>query len=191
MIMSDPALRWTDVVEGRPGFQPLWTPGHAVQAAEEPASPEPRDRFEEGYSRGQRDAFTAFEGERSRYRELIISMEALQPEPSEELAMLIAESVERLVRTTVGEAPIDPELLLERARRAAAIIGDADVARTLHLHPADAALIPDAEIPLTIVADPAMPRGSVRIDGSAGWVEDGVPAYLDTLRDQLGLEERP
>jgi len=31
-------------------------------------------------------------------------------------------------------------------------------------------------------------NGSVRVEDSAGWVEDGVATHLERLREQLGLK---
>lgn len=147
------------------------------------------DGYALGFTEGWRQAELRFEADRTRFRELIASCELLRPEPSEELAVLIAETVGGLVRTIAGEIAIDADLLADRARAAAELIGEADSARTLHLHPDDAALVDPTSIALHIVADPNQARGSVRIDCSTGWIEDGIPARLDALRDQLGLAE--
>lgn len=100
---------------------------------------------------------------------------------------MIAETVHALVRLTVGEVDVDGALLLERARRAAALVAVADAARTIHVHPDDIAFIESANLPLAVVADSGLLRGSLRIEDSAGWVEDGVSVHLEALREQLGL----
>ncbi len=105
--------------------------------------------------------------------------------------MLIAETVERLVRLTAGELALDTDLLLARARRAATLVADAASAGTLHLHPDDLALLDPSALPLQAIADPGLARGSLRIEDSTGWVEDGVATHLEALREQLGLEGGP
>ena len=55
--------------------------------------------------------------------------------------------------------------------------------------PADAALLMDAPIALPVEADPAMMRGTVRIETSAGWIEHGRAVYLNELRAALGSED--
>jgi flagellar assembly protein FliH len=180
------------LADARPvaGFRPILRggPGPAAPVLSQPAPHPQEDPFEQGYRKGLEDAGEAFATERSRLGALVQSFEALQSEPSEELALLIAEAVHGLVRTIAGEVAVDPELLAARARKAAALIAEADGARTLHLHPEDIALLDVASLPLVVIPDPAIERGSVRIEDSAGWVEDGVAARLETLREQLGLK---
>jgi flagellar assembly protein FliH len=184
------ALRIADV---RPasGFRPLLRPIQdqrpaSVQVDEGKTA---QNQFDEGYRLGQQDAGNSFAEERARYRALISACEALQPEPSEALALLIAESVELLVRMTVGEVEIDRDTLLSRARRAAALAGDLDGARLLHIHPDDLALVGAKSLPLAVVADASIPRGSLRVEHPAGSIEDGVAVHLEALREQLGLKD--
>jgi flagellar assembly protein FliH len=178
--------------EARPvaGFRPIVRcgPGPAAPVLSQPAPQPVEDPFEEGYRKGFRDAEEAFEAERFRLAALVSSCQALQSEPSEELALLIAETVHRLVRLVAGEVSVDPGLLLTRARSAAALVAEANGARTLHLHPEDIALLDVAALPLVVIPDPGIERGSVRVEDSAGWVEDGVSTHLERLREQLGLK---
>lgn len=150
----------------------------------------PEDPFEEGYRRGQKDAEQSFAKERARFRAVIAACDAFQPEPSEALALLIAESVEMLVRVTVGDVSIDSATLLSRAQRAAALAGDVDATRLLHLHPDDLALVGQDNLPLAAVADASITPGSLRIDHPTGSIEDGVAVHLEALREQLGLKEQ-
>lgn len=172
------------------GFRPLsFDP--AVRSAEAPvdalAEPEPADDpFARGLTEGQRLAEAAYTAERHQLLALIAGTEALQDEPSEELAQLIAETVERLVRQIVADAPIDPAWLKEQAETAAALVAEADKARTLWVHPEDAALLVDADLRLPVEADAAMVRGTVRIESSAGWIEHGRAVYLNELSAALG-----
>lgn len=165
----DPAVRRTDI------------------AIETPAEPEiADDPFARGLAEGQRLAEAAHVAERHQLLALIAGAEALQDEPSEELAQLIGETVERLVRQIVADAPIDASFLKDQAEAAAALVAEADKARTLWVHPHDAALLVDADIRLPIEADPAMMRGTVRIESSAGWIEHGRAVYLNELSAALG-----
>jgi flagellar assembly protein FliH len=195
--MSDRAAEATIVslaalmAEGR-GFRPLHfgAPPVAEAAPVEPVPAEPADDpFAQGLAEGQRLAEAAFAVEREQLLALVAGAEALQDEPSEELAQLIAETVERLVRQIVGRAPIDAEWLQTQADIAAAMVAEADKARTLWVNPADAALLMDAPIALPVEADPAMMRGTVRIETSAGWIEHGRAVYLNELRAALGGED--
>lgn len=173
-------LRFGAAPEAMPVVPQAETATDPAEAADDP--------FARGLVEGQRLAEAAFAVERQQLLALIAGAEALQDEPSEELAQLIAETVERLVRQIVGGAAIDAEWLQAQADIAAAMVAEADKARTLWVHPADAALLMDAAIALPIAADPAMMRGTVRIETSAGWIEHGRAVYLGELRAALGNE---
>ncbi|WP_428684764.1 FliH/SctL family protein [Sphingopyxis sp.] len=194
--MSDRAAETTAIslaqvmAEAR-GFRPLHFGGASMSRAMpvEPAfAPEADDPFALGLAEGQRVAEAAFAVERSQLLALVAGAEALQDEPSEELAQLIAETVERLVRQIVDNAAIDAEWLQAQAETAAAMVAEADKARTLWVNPADAVLLMDAPIALPIEADASMVRGTVRIETSAGWIEHGRAVYLNELRAALGGE---
>lgn len=171
------------------GFRPLsFVPSAYIpQAAEENFDEaDLDDPFALGLAEGQRLAEAAFVAERHQLLALLAGAEALQDEPSEELAQLIAETVERLVRQIVEAAPIDAIWLQAQAETAAAMVADADKARTLWVHPEDAALLADCPLTLAIESDPAMVRGTVRLETSTGWIEHGRAVYLDELRTALG-----
>lgn len=197
--MSDPAaetgfapVRLADAMARGGGFRPLSFAPAQQAAPEEPESPaeiDLDDPFALGLAEGQRPAEAAFVAERHQLLALLAGAEALQDEPSEELAQLIATTVERLVRQIVAAAPIDAEWLQAQAETAAAMVADADKARTLWVHPDDAALLADSPLTLAIESDPAMMRGTVRLETSTGWIEHGRAVYLEELRAALGESE--
>ncbi|SEH16385.1 flagellar assembly protein FliH [Sphingopyxis sp. YR583] len=171
------------------GFRPIsfapsaYAPQPVEESIDEPALDDP---FALGLAEGQRLAEAAFVAERHQLLALLAGAEALQDEPSEELAQLIATTVERLVRQIVATAPIDTEWLQAQVDTATAMIADADKARTLRVHPDDAALLADAPLAMAIESDAAMMRGTVRIETSTGWIEHGRAVYIDELRTALG-----
>ncbi|WP_447758423.1 FliH/SctL family protein [Sphingopyxis fribergensis] len=178
-----------DAMARSSGFRPLSFVAGAREdetAAETVSDIDIDDPFALGLAEGQRLAEAAFVAERHQLLALLAGAEALQDEPSEELAQLIAETVERLVRQIVATAPIDAEWLQAQAETAASMVADADKARTLWVHPDDAALLADCPLTLAIESDPAMVRGTVRLETSTGWIEHGRAVYLDELRTALG-----
>jgi flagellar assembly protein FliH len=173
-------------------FEPAAPASETLPDAGAPEVSEPaQDPFALGLAEGQRLAETAFAAERHALLALVASAEALQDEPSEELAQMIAETVERLVRQIVAAAPIDTAWLEAQAETAATMIAECDKARTLWVHPGDAALLVDSALTLPVETDASMMRGTVRIETSAGWIEHGRSVYLDELRAALGREEEP
>ena len=169
-------------------FRPI----HRESVVSESAVATPKasdDPYAIGLADGQDFVATAFADERLHLRALLNAAENLQPEPSEELAQLIGETVFRLVRQIVETAPVDADWLHAQAQKAADVISECDAARTAWLHPDDVALLDTATFPLPVMADPAAERGSIRIDCSAGWVEHGRSNYLKALRAALSLED--
>lgn len=148
----------------------------------------PDDAFSLGFVQGERSAVEAFAKERVSLLALVAAANALQAEPSEELAAMIATTVERLVTELVGIMPVEKLWLTGRIERAMACIGEADAARTLWLHPDDAVLLADVELALDVQTDATLERGALRIDCSLGWIEDSRSLHLDALRATLGFE---
>ena len=85
------------------------------------------DHFAQGFEEGRRLAEDALATERAALLRLIESVSALQPEASEELAMLIGETVYRLVADIVGQVEIDRDCLTRRVVAAAALIRNESV----------------------------------------------------------------
>jgi flagellar assembly protein FliH len=155
--------------------------------APQPATLAEPDAYAEGFAEGRQAAADFFATEHAAMAGLLASASALQPEPSEELAAMIALTVERLVCECVGNAAVDRDWLVGRARLAASLVAEADQARTLWLHPDDLPLIEGIELAVIPAADPSLDRGALRIDCSAGWIENGRSIHLDALRAELGL----
>ena len=142
--------------------------------------------FAQGFEQGRRTVELELAAERDALARLAESMEVLRPQPSSALATLLAETVERLVRQIVGEVGIDPALLVNRAENAAALVGEELEPSKLLVHPDDVALLSSARIPLNVVGDPTLERGSIVLECGGGWIEDGPQVRLERLRAALG-----
>lgn len=197
--MSEMSIRSLRVADARPeprGFVPasFVRPEARGAAAVQDFQPEPHlapgtDAFSQGFEEGQRVATEAFMAEREALLRLVENAGALQPEPSEELAMLVGETVYRLVSDIVGQVEIDRDCLARRAAAAAAMIAECDNARTMFVNPSDLPLLEGLRSGLTLAGDASLARGDIRIDCSAGWIEHGTTLYLDALRSELGLQD--
>ncbi|SFS12908.1 flagellar assembly protein FliH [Sphingomonas jatrophae] len=176
----------------------------AVSPMREPAAPTEVDlamaeaaAWERGVAEGLRqsgdllaDERAALVEEREALRRLAQTLVALSPQPSGDLALLLAATVERLVRQVVGEVAIDGLTLLARAKAAAALIADEAVPGRMRLHPQDAARLAEADLPVELVADATLSPGSVLLETRDGWIEHGVDVALDRLDavlDGLGV----
>jgi flagellar assembly protein FliH len=150
------------------------------------------DAFAQGWEEGRRTAELEFAAERDALAKLAEALGVLRPEPTNALALLLAETVDRLVRQIVGSTPIDPALLIARAEAAAALIGEETEPARLRVAPDDVPLLQGARIPVAIVADPNIERGSLLLETGQGWIEDGAAVRLDRLRaelDRMGAAE--
>jgi flagellar assembly protein FliH len=167
-------------------FKPSWTgetgPGEP-NANVPPASPD--DMYALGFQDGQRAAEEALAEARTAIARLAESLEVLRPEPTNALALLLAETVEHMVRQVVGQVEIEGGLLVARAEAAAALIGNDTAPARLRVHPDDLAFFIGARIPVEIMADPQVERGGLKLETGQGWIEDGPSVRLDRLRAEL------
>lgn len=143
------------------------------------------DAFALGVEEGRRAAEAELAEEREAVIRLARTLETLRPEPTNALALLLAETVDRLVREIVGEVAVDPTRLLARAKAAAALIGENVEPSKLRAHPDDVATLQAADLQIEIAADPALARGTLVIETGHGWIEDGPAVRLERLRAAL------
>lgn len=170
------------------GFTPL---GHA--AFDEPEEAEPpvsidsltADAFTQGFDEGMRVARAEMETDRAAHLRLALALEQLQPESSGALSALLSTAVLRLVRQIAGEVEIDAGLLEKRCLAIVECV-EAEVGQpALHLHPGDVALMEAKNLPVRLIANEEMLRGSVRLETADGWVEDGPEIRLSRLQGLL------
>lgn len=111
---------------------------------------------------------------------LITALQNFVPMPDQLLVDALRMHILALLRDLIGTAAIDETLLLERCGAMARIAAD-DGAATLYLNPEDLALI-DGMVPgVALSADPALPRGDIRLLAGAMTVAQGPQAALTAL----------
>lgn len=174
---------------------PTFTPmaGQGGAANDDPAAPTSEDEiarveaeaFALGFESGREAAEQELGAEREAIAALAQSLEALRPLPPQQLAFLLAETVDRLVRQLVGEVGVDPVLLLSRARAAAAALSGEAAAARMRLNPEDVPLLAEAGLTVAIEPDPTLGRGAIRIETATGWIEDSPAIRLERLRVEL------
>lgn len=151
-------------------------------------APAPDDTHDP-YAMGERDGYARAQaewgGERAALVRLANSLTALQNEPAAPTALVIAEIVHSLVAQICGEVGVAQPLLLARARAAAELLDETLRPARLCLHPDDAALLAEADLPVAIAADTQVTRGSIRLETATGSIEDTLETRLAALRAQL------
>jgi flagellar assembly protein FliH len=144
---------------------------------------------EAAYLRGQEDARREveeeYEAERDALARLALSLQVLKPEPANALALLLAETVDRLVRQVVGQVEVDPALLLARAQQAAALVAQDMEPTKLRAHPDDLVHLEGIGLAPALEADPGLARGTIVLETGHGWIEDGPAVRLERLRAEL------
>lgn len=149
------------------------------------------DAFAQGFEAGSRTMRESFETEHAARDRLASAIELLAPAQNGALSSMLSAAVMRLVRQIVGEASVDPDLLRARVEAVAAFVEGEQGRNALRVHPDDIALLDGCELGIEVVADPALSRGSVRLDTSDGWIEDGPDVQLSRLKAMLdGMEGR-
>ena len=143
------------------------------------------EAFAQGFEQGRRSVELEFESEREALARLTEALDVLRPQETNALALMLAETVDRLVRQVVGQVEVDGALLTARAQAAAAMIGQETDAARLRLNPADLPLIEGARIPVEMIADETIERGGLLLETGQGWIEDGPSVRLDRLRAEL------
>lgn len=197
--MSEPirALSLAELGGGSTGFtrrdkwgqSPFIDPAPEVPPAEPEEDPETR-AFAAGYAQGAADAEAAFTetlAQQDAARAKIeLAFGRLDADLTRELEARLRDTVLALCTPLLGEYAADPEALAARVRTAAAMLARAGDERVIRLHPEDLALLA-ARLPEDwhFEPDPALERGALRIEGTAGGVEDGPGTWARALSDAL------
>lgn len=146
--------------------------------------------FAEGYARGAEDARAAALAEvaaqdAARHR-IETALARMDDEALRAFRQRLTECVLALCEAAVAPAAIDPAGLAARVSRAAAMFARAADERVIRLHPEDLALV-HARLPEDwhCEPDPALERGTIRIEGPDGGVEDGPTQWRRALDEAL------
>jgi flagellar assembly protein FliH len=162
-------------------------------APELPAEPEedPEARaFAAGYAQGAADAeaaFTeAFAAQDAARARIELAFGRLDDILTRELEARLRDTVLALCTPLLGEYAADADALANRVKVAAAMLARTSDERVIRLHPEDLALLA-ARLPEDwhFEPDPVLDRGALRIEGTAGGVEDGPGTWARALSDAI------
>jgi flagellar assembly protein FliH len=117
---------------------------------------------------------------------LALSFARLDRELEEELRLRLRDTVAALCESALAPLALDHDALLARIERAVAMLARADDERVIRLNPEDMRLIaPRLAAEWTVRADPALERGSVRVESPNGGVEDGPAQWRRAIAEAL------
>lgn len=148
----------------------------------DPVEQATREAFMAGFHEGERTARESIVADDAARRMLASSIADVAHAGEGALAQLLSEAVIRLVTQIIGEVPVDEALLADRCTAIAACIDPDDGKAVLEVHPDDLPLIEAEGVAVALSPNPALSRGSVRLQTGEGWIEDGPDVRLDRLR---------
>ncbi len=170
-------------------FSPLF--GAASQQSDTAAKAE-RDPLAEAYARGLAEGRAAAEAdaarlaaEREAQRAAIeLSFARFDEAGAVDLRERLRQTVHALCEEAVLPLALDPAGLAARIEKAAAMLQRVQDERRVLLHPEDLALV-ETRLPagLTVVPDPSVERGGLRIETEDGGIEDGPTQWRRILAE--------
>ncbi len=130
--------------------------------------------FAEGEAAGHAAAQAQAAKDNERARAMRLSFRALDQAAIDTLAGELSQTVAALCEQVLGENAFERGALTARCEAAAARIGQAAGALTLHLNPEDIAMLGDSfTAGWSVQPDAALERGNIRLAGPDGTISDG------------------
>lgn len=191
--------RWFEALGEPQGFRP-GAPFARLAAVPEPLPPSPEpapaaadpqaDALVRAYADGEAAGRAAAAAEAARElahaRALRLNFRALDEAALGVLAEELAATVRELCAGVLGDYARDPAALAARCEAAAARLGGGWAGAVLHLHPEDAASLPEGALAgWNIAADPALERGGLLIEGPDGTVRDTPADWRRALAEAV------
>ncbi|MCA1955211.1 hypothetical protein [Zymomonas sp.] len=140
-----------------------------------------KEAYDQGFQQGRNSALIEVKEERQAVGQLARNLEVLKAEPPRALASVFADVVDRLIHQIIGEVSIDAVCLRKRVDAVAAMITEEMKPCCLFLNPADISRLGGVELPVDIKEDSSLPEGSVRLETSQGYIENGTKSLLEKL----------
>ncbi len=142
--------------------------------------------YDQGIAEARAEAEAARAARESAWSALAIAAARLDAEQTRALADRLRETVIALCETALADASLDPGTLARRVEAAATMLARADDDRVIRLHPDDVELVqPRLPADWPLAPDPLLSRGSLRIEGRHGGVEDGPEQWRAALVEAL------
>lgn len=174
------------------GFRPSarFSSAGAVEPQREPADAA-AEMLAQAHSQGFAEGRAAAEAEAramlDAHARLSLAFARLDQQMEEELRLALRETVAALCEGVLAPLAIEEEALLCRIERAVAMLSRSYDERTIRLNPDDIALLSDSlRYDWTVVPDPSLPRGSLRVESVEGGIEDGPETWRRAIAEALG-----
>lgn len=173
------------------GGAPGLPPSHRELAIAEPDMHDPvADAYARGYAEGHvqasEEAKARAAAADAAREALSLSFARLDAVMEEDLRLRLRDTVAALCEAALAPLAIDEAALARRIERAVGMLVRADDERVVRLHPADIELVSERlSAEWQVVPDPKLERGTVRVEGTMGGVEDGPASWRMTIAEAL------
>jgi flagellar assembly protein FliH len=155
--------------------------------AEDPLARAYAEGFAAGTETARAEAAETAQRESDAREKLALAFARLDADLAEDLRQRLRDTVARLCETALAPLALDGDALLARIDRALALFARAEDERTIRLHPQDIALLsPRFATDWSVVPDPALERGALRVEAGNGGVEDGPAQWRLAIAEALG-----
>lgn len=162
-------------------------------AAPEEAEPDPLEMalaqgFAEGLAAARAEAEAAARQADEARERFAFAFSRLDAELTEALRQRLLDTVVALCEATLQPLALDKDALAGRVRKAAEMFARADDERVFRLHPDDIAVVqPLLPTEWSFAPDPALTRGTIRVETQAGGAEDGPETWRRAIAEALNL----
>jgi len=154
----------------------------AEVARVDPVEAAAQEAFVQGFQEAERITREAMERDNEARVALAAAIQQLAQAGEGTLAALLSEAVIRLVTQIIGDVPIDAAMLKARCEAVAACIDSDESRAVIEVNPEDLPLLEMEQIGVALAPNAELPRGSVRLATSDGWVEDGPDVRLSRFK---------
>lgn len=142
--------------------------------------------FAEGLAAGRAEAEQARISADAARASFAFAFERIDAELAEALRLRLRDTVIALCEASLAPLALDPEALARRVAAATELFRRADDQRVIRLNPEDHVLVASL-LPAgwAFHDDPALPRGTLRVETSSGGAEDGPLQWRRALDEAL------
>jgi len=166
--------------------QPAYAANSDAPAKSDPVAEAHARGYEEGRDAAIREMAAIRAEEDAARAAITLAFARFDEDSAQALRERLQETVIALCEDAVLPLALDTEGLARRVEAAAALLQRKTDERVIRIHPTDLALVqPLVDPALTLLPDPSIERGGLRIDTEDGGVEDGPGQWRQAIAEAL------
>ncbi len=170
-------------IAGAAAFQPKEPQN---EASEDPIAAAFADGHAAGIAEAQAQAAEQIHTLTEAREALGLSFARLDQQMEEDLRLRLRDTVSALCEAAIAPLALDQDALIRRVELAVSMLARADDERVIRLHPDDIELVSKRLArEWAVQPDPALERGSLRVESTNGGVEDGPATWRRAIAEAL------